>query len=89
MTPFTYRCTDCGREYFRDKVRYLCPECGKNYRPGIPLVGVLENGVRLQGHSFGVQARTARLESLLRGGTGIPSPHGRGEHTPSEGESVG
>jgi threonine synthase len=42
MTPFTYRCTDCGRSYGRDEVRYLCPECGKNYRPGIPLVGVLE-----------------------------------------------
>ncbi|HWQ08173.1 MAG TPA: pyridoxal-phosphate dependent enzyme, partial [Holophaga sp.] len=42
MTPFTYRCTDCGREYARDQVRYLCPECGKHYHPGIPLVGVLE-----------------------------------------------
>ena len=42
MTPFTYRCTDCGREYPRDQVRYLCPECGKSYRPGIPLAGVLE-----------------------------------------------
>jgi threonine synthase len=42
MTPFSYRCTDCGREYPRSEVRYLCPECGKGYRPGIPLVGVLE-----------------------------------------------
>lgn len=42
MTPFSYRCTDCGRAYSRDEVRYLCPECGKAYRPGIPLVGVLE-----------------------------------------------
>ena len=42
MTPFTYRCTDCGRQYSRDQVRYLCPECGKAYRPGIPLLGVLE-----------------------------------------------
>ena len=42
MTPFTYRCTDCGRQYSRDQVRYLCPECGKTYRPGIPLTGVLE-----------------------------------------------
>ena len=42
MTPFTYRCTDCGREYAREQVRYLCPECGKRYRPGMPLVGVLE-----------------------------------------------
>ena len=42
MTAFTYRCTDCGRTFTRDEVRYLCPECGKSYRPGIPLVGVLE-----------------------------------------------
>ena len=42
MTPFSYRCTDCGRSYTRDEVRYLCPECGKSYRPGIPLLGVLE-----------------------------------------------
>jgi threonine synthase len=42
MTPFSYRCTDCGRSYGRDEVRYLCPECGKGYHPGIPLLGVLE-----------------------------------------------
>lgn len=42
MTPFSYRCTDCGRTYSRDEVRYLCPVCGEAYRPGIPLLGVLE-----------------------------------------------
>jgi len=42
MTPFTYRCTECHRSYSRDEVRYLCPECGKAYRPGIPLKGALE-----------------------------------------------
>jgi len=42
MADFIYRCTKCGREYSRDEVRYLCPECGKAYQPGIPLVGVLE-----------------------------------------------
>jgi threonine synthase len=42
MASFTYRCTDCGRTFTRDEVRYLCPECGPKYRPGIPLVGVLE-----------------------------------------------
>ena len=42
MNAFTYRCTDCGRSYARDEVRYLCPACGPSYRPGIPLVGVLE-----------------------------------------------
>ena len=41
MTPFLYRCTTCGKTYQRDEVRYLCPVCAKDYRPGIPLVGVL------------------------------------------------
>jgi threonine synthase len=41
MTPFVYRCTTCGKTYGRDEVRYLCPSCAKDYRPGIPLVGVL------------------------------------------------
>lgn len=41
MTPFLYQCTTCGKTYKRDEVRYLCPECAKEYRPGIPLVGVL------------------------------------------------
>jgi threonine synthase len=42
MVDFNYRCTDCKRTYSRDQVRYLCPECGKSYRPGAPLPGVLE-----------------------------------------------
>jgi threonine synthase len=42
MASFRYRCTDCGRTYSRDEVRYLCPACGAAYRPGIPLTGVLE-----------------------------------------------
>jgi threonine synthase len=42
MATFEYRCTDCGRTYSRDEVRYLCPACGPAYRPGIPLLGVLE-----------------------------------------------
>ena len=41
MTPFLYQCTTCGRVYRRDEVRYLCRVCGSEYRPGIPLVGVL------------------------------------------------
>lgn len=39
---FFWRCTDCRREYGRDAVHTLCPSCGAHYRPGIPLVGVLE-----------------------------------------------
>ncbi|MEW5738039.1 MAG: threonine synthase [Myxococcota bacterium] len=42
MSHFRYRCTDCRKEYARDDVRYLCPACGASYRPGMPLVGVLE-----------------------------------------------
>ena len=42
MTPFRYRCTLCGLNFARDEVRYLCPECGREYRPGMPLKGVLE-----------------------------------------------
>jgi threonine synthase len=41
MTPFLYQCTTCGKLYQRDEVRYLCPDCAEDYRPGIPLVGVL------------------------------------------------
>ncbi|HMD61605.1 MAG TPA: pyridoxal-phosphate dependent enzyme [Opitutaceae bacterium] len=41
MANFVYRCSGCGRRYGRDEARYLCPECGKAYRPGMPLVGVL------------------------------------------------
>jgi len=42
IAEFVWRCTQCGREYARDAVRYLCPECGRGYRPGVPLPGVLE-----------------------------------------------
>lgn len=41
MVDFGYRCSSCHRSYGRDQVRYLCPECGRSYRPGMPLTGVL------------------------------------------------
>jgi threonine synthase len=41
MVEFAYRCSVCGGLYERDRVRYLCPECGKLYHPGMPLHGVL------------------------------------------------
>jgi len=41
MTEFVYQCSNCGRRYQRDEVRYLCPLCARDYRPGIPLLGVL------------------------------------------------
>ncbi|MBI5528006.1 MAG: threonine synthase [Deltaproteobacteria bacterium] len=42
MTRFHYRCSECGKTYGRDEVRYLCPRCGGAYVPGEPLRGVLE-----------------------------------------------
>ena len=38
---FFYKCNQCGREYKRNEVRYLCPVCGKKYKCGVPLTGVL------------------------------------------------
>lgn len=38
---FRYKCTQCGREYKQDEVKYLCPGCSKSYEPGKPLEGVL------------------------------------------------
>lgn len=42
MSTFVYKCTSCGKEFKRDEVRYLCPFCSIDYRPGIPLKGVLK-----------------------------------------------
>lgn len=42
QTPFLYQCRDCGKQFERDTVTYLCPDCGQHYRPGIPLTGVLQ-----------------------------------------------
>jgi len=41
MTKFIYQCSNCGKRYQRDEVRYLCPLCARDYRPGVPLIGVL------------------------------------------------
>jgi threonine synthase len=42
MAEFHYQCTECGRSFERDEVRYLCPVCGEKSQPGMPLRGVLE-----------------------------------------------
>jgi len=42
MIDFQYRCSRCGKTYARDEVRTLCPDCGRDYAPGMPLRGVLE-----------------------------------------------
>ncbi len=41
MTEFVYQCSTCGKRYRREEVRYLCPVCARDYRPGLPLLGVL------------------------------------------------
>ncbi|MGZ4986230.1 MAG: hypothetical protein ACXV8A_09080, partial [Chthoniobacterales bacterium] len=41
MTGFVYQCSSCGKRYRREDVRYLCPICARDYRPGLPLIGVL------------------------------------------------
>ena len=50
-----FRCTECGSEYALDEVRYLCPSCSRDYRPGMPLRGVLEavfDYVRIAKHLY-------------------------------------
>lgn len=43
QTHFSHwQCRSCGKTFARDEVRYLCPDCSRDYRPGIPLIGVLE-----------------------------------------------
>lgn len=41
MVAWQYRCSECGKTYRRDEVRYVCPACAPVYRPGEPLHGVL------------------------------------------------
>ena len=36
-----YECSICGKTYKRDEVKYLCPVCSVDYKPGEPLKGVL------------------------------------------------
>ena len=38
----SYRCTLCGKSYPTENLIYLCTDCGRDYRQGQPLTGVLE-----------------------------------------------
>ncbi len=38
---FHYQCSDCGKEYTADEVRYLCPECAAANIADLPPKGVL------------------------------------------------
>lgn len=44
MNPskFTYRCTDCSKEYSTSEVMYLCPSCSKENNTTTPPKGVLK-----------------------------------------------
>ena len=78
MAPFEYRCTDCGRTFSRDEVRYLCPVCGPAYKPGIPLAGGAGGGVRLRRHPQAPStAQRPGLEPVLPGGAAVPSARSR------------
>ena len=39
---WSYRCPSCGASYKIEPGRYLCDDCGKKNKAGIPLEGVLE-----------------------------------------------
>lgn len=36
-----YECSYCSRTFKKDEVKYLCPSCSADYKPGEPLKGVL------------------------------------------------
>ncbi|HOA28958.1 MAG: pyridoxal-phosphate dependent enzyme [Candidatus Cloacimonetes bacterium] len=36
------RCTMCGKEFDPSPLNYLCDKCAQDYRPGMPLKGILE-----------------------------------------------
>ncbi len=42
LTKYTYRCTDCGKEYSTTDVMYLCPSCSKENTTTTPPKGVLK-----------------------------------------------
>jgi len=39
---FLYQCTDCGKEIQSEGVVYLCPDCEKENKPGLPPRGVMK-----------------------------------------------
>ncbi len=42
IDKFFYKCTDCGKEYSKDEVTYLCPVCEKDNTNKKPPKGVLK-----------------------------------------------
>ena len=41
MSAYLLECIDCGKRYLPDEATYLCPSCGKGFRPTEPLPGLL------------------------------------------------
>jgi threonine synthase len=42
MASFSFRCAECRAFYREDEVRYTCPQCAREQRPGGVIRGVLE-----------------------------------------------
>ncbi len=42
MIKYKLICTDCGSEYLKDEVEYVCPDCAKGQRPKHPTLGILK-----------------------------------------------
>ncbi|MFP4470197.1 MAG: threonine synthase [Bacteroidales bacterium] len=42
ISKFTYQCVNCGKEITTSEVIYLCYDCEKKNKPGLPLQGVLK-----------------------------------------------
>jgi threonine synthase len=41
MNKIQYKCIQCNKVFQSNEVVYLCPDCGKNYKEGNPLEGIL------------------------------------------------
>ncbi len=42
MIKYKLICTDCGSEYLKDEVEYVCPDCAVGQRPKHPTLGILK-----------------------------------------------
>jgi threonine synthase len=42
MIKYKLICTDCGGEYLKDEVEYVCPDCARGQRPKHPTLGILK-----------------------------------------------
>ncbi len=66
---FYYQCSDCGKEYAADGVKYLCPECAVTNNSDLPPKGVLKtmyhyDSLRRKGLDFARLKKNEFLELL-------------------------